>query len=157
MAATKIFRRQTDEEILDVRNTFRHWDHNLQTCPARKVDGQTFCKRTTDQSVEWFYKRIYVANDLLVLQKCHVLQIFWFCSFNKKIATVPWITLPSFIHSFIFNPKIYVADFGSLKRAFFGSFPKKKLLHNFPNMRGGVKARLEYFRKFIRFGSATRP
>ena len=39
----------------------------------------------------------------------------------------------------------------------FSAFSEEKKLHNFPNMMGGVKARLEYFRKFIRFGSATRP
>ena len=36
----------------------------------------------------------------------------------------------------------------------------KNLQHNFPKMRGGgggVKGRLELFRKFIRFGLATRP
>ena len=33
----------------------------------------------------------------------------------------------------------------------------KDLQHNFPKMRGGVEGRLEFFRKFIRFGSATLP
>ena len=53
------------------------------------------------------------------------------------------------------NPKIYVTDFGLLHRAFFGRFPKK-MQHNFPKMRG-VKGHLEFFRKFIRLGSLTRP
>ena len=34
----------------------------------------------------------------------------------------------------------------------------KKLQHNFLKMRGGgVEGRLEFFRKFIRFGTLTRP
>ena len=33
----------------------------------------------------------------------------------------------------------------------------KKLQHNFPKMRGGVKGRLEFFQKIIRFGSGTLP
>ena len=34
----------------------------------------------------------------------------------------------------------------------------KKLQYNFPKMRGGgVQGRLEFFRKFIRFGSLTLP
>ena len=33
----------------------------------------------------------------------------------------------------------------------------KNLQHNFPKMRGGVKGRLEFFQKFIRFGSGTPP
>ena len=33
----------------------------------------------------------------------------------------------------------------------------KNLQHNFPKMRGGVKGRLELFRKFIRFGGAGHP
>ena len=35
----------------------------------------------------------------------------------------------------IFNPKIYIADFGPVYRAFFGRFPKK-LQHKFPKMWG---------------------
>ena len=50
----------------------------------------------------------------------------------------------------IFNPKIYNADFGSLYRAI-----KKNLEYDFPKMTGGVKGRLEFFRKFISFGSLT--
>ena len=34
---------------------------------------------------------------------------------------------------------------------------RKKLQHNFPKMRGGVKGRLELFRKFIRFGRGKFP
>ena len=35
---------------------------------------------------------------------------------------------------------------------------RKKLQHNFPKMSGGgVKGRLELFRKFIRFGRGMRP
>ena len=34
---------------------------------------------------------------------------------------------------------------------------RKNLQHNFPKMRGGVKGRLEHFRKFIRFGRGKRP
>ena len=33
----------------------------------------------------------------------------------------------------------------------------KNLQHNFPKMRGGVKGRLELFRKFIRFGGGRHP
>ena len=33
----------------------------------------------------------------------------------------------------------------------------KKLQYNFPQMRGGVEGRLEFFRKFLRFGSRTLP
>ena len=33
----------------------------------------------------------------------------------------------------------------------------KKLQYNFPKMRGGVEGRLDFFRKFIRFGSVTLP
>ena len=36
----------------------------------------------------------------------------------------------------IFNPKIYVADFGPLPK-FFSDVFQKKLQHNFPKMRGG--------------------
>ena len=32
-----------------------------------------------------------------------------------------------------------------------------KLQYNLTKVRGGVKGRLEFFRKFIRFGSVTRP
>ena len=41
----------------------------------------------------------------------------------------------------VFNPKIYVADFGPLKRAFFGLF-LKKLQYDFSKTggRGGSKA-----------------
>ena len=55
----------------------------------------------------------------------------------------------------IFNPRIYIADFGPLKRAFFGRFPKMQ--YNFLKMRGGIAGRLEISRKFIQFGSATLP
>ena len=51
----------------------------------------------------------------------------------------------------------YVADFGPLHRDNFGCFPKKKLQHNFPKIRGGVKGRLKLFQKFARFCSLTRP
>ena len=57
----------------------------------------------------------------------------------------------------VFNPKSYVADFGPLYRAFFGRFREKNLQHRFPIMRGRVKGCLEFFRKFIRVGSLTRP
>ena len=57
----------------------------------------------------------------------------------------------------IFNPKIYIADFGPLYRASSDVY-RKKLQYNFPKMRGGgVEGRLECFRKFIQFGSATLP
>ena len=36
----------------------------------------------------------------------------------------------------IFNPILYIGDFGPLNRAFLG----KKLQHDFPNLRGGSKA-----------------
>ena len=53
----------------------------------------------------------------------------------------------------IFNPKIYIANFGplnwALKRAF-----RKKLQYDFPKMRG-VKRPLEFFRTFICFGTVT--
>ena len=46
----------------------------------------------------------------------------------------------------IFNPKIYVADFGPLNRAVM----TKKLQHEFPKMRG-VKGRLKLFPKIHPF------
>ena len=58
------------------------------------------------------------------------------------------------------------AKFGPLKGLFDhenGNFLKlhsqfKKLQHNFPKMRGGgIKGRLELFRKFIRFGEGRHP
>ena len=54
----------------------------------------------------------------------------------------------------IFNPKITLQILDLYK----GLFPKK-LQYNFPKMSGGggVEGRLEFFRKFIRFGSVTRP
>ena len=39
----------------------------------------------------------------------------------------------------------------------FVAFLSQNLQYNFPKMRGGVKGRLEFFRKFIRFRSLTRP
>ena len=39
----------------------------------------------------------------------------------------------------ILNPKIYVADFGPSNRAIKYTFPKKKLQHKFPKMRGGQR------------------
>ena len=36
-------------------------------------------------------------------------------------------------------------------------YPLRKLQYDFLKMRGGVKGRLEFFRKFIRFGSRTLP
>ena len=40
----------------------------------------------------------------------------------------------------------------------FWTFFEKKLQYNFPKMRGGgVKGHLEFFRKFIDFGTLTRP
>ena len=50
-----------------------------------------------------------------------------------------------------FNPKIYVGDFGPLNRAF-----RKKLHHDFPEIRGGGGAKDGLFQKFIRFGTVTR-
>ena len=49
----------------------------------------------------------------------------------------------------IFNSKIYIADFKPLYSFFFS---KKILQYKFPKMRwgGGVRGRLEFFRKFIR-------
>ena len=40
----------------------------------------------------------------------------------------------------IFNPKIYVADFGSLNRAF-----RKKLQHDFLKMRGGAGSKAQLY------------
>ena len=52
----------------------------------------------------------------------------------------------------IFNSKIYIADFCHYRRSFGHEF-RKNLQYDFPKMRGGgVKGRLELFRKFIRFG-----
>ena len=57
----------------------------------------------------------------------------------------------------IFNPKIYITDFCHYRRYFVHEF-RKKLQYDFPKMRGGgVKGRLELFRKFIRFGVARLP
>ena len=56
----------------------------------------------------------------------------------------------------IFNPKIYFVNFGSLHRAFNRDFPKK-MQYNFPKMGKWVESRLQFFQKFIRFGSAIRP
>ena len=55
----------------------------------------------------------------------------------------------------IFNPKIYVADFGPLYRAFFGRFPKKKYDMSFRKCGGRVKGRLELFQKIIHFSSVS--
>ena len=55
-----------------------------------------------------------------------------------------------------FNPKTYIADFGPLNKIFWPWNLKKKLQFDFPKMRG-VKGRLEFSRKFIRFGTVTRP
>ena len=58
----------------------------------------------------------------------------------------------------IFNPKIYIADCGHLYRALKGAFQKKNCIMIFRKWGGlGVKGRLEFFRKFIRFGTVTRP
>ena len=79
----------------------------------------------------------------------------------------------------IFNQKIDVADFGNFKQGFLSmklvltatiwpmppcinaSYPfihYKKMQHDFPKMRGwGVKGRLEFFQKFIWFGSGILP
>ena len=48
----------------------------------------------------------------------------------------------------ILKPKIYITDFGPLYGALNRDFRKRLQ---------GVKGRLEYFRKFIRFGAVTRP
>ena len=53
-------------------------------------------------------------------------------------------------------PKIYIADFGPIYRALERAFGEK-MQYNFPKIRGGIKGRLEFFRKFVRFGTATRP
>ena len=39
----------------------------------------------------------------------------------------------------------------------FVAFSSRNLQYDFPKMRGGVKGRLEFFLKFIRFGSQTLP
>ena len=58
---------------------------------------------------------------------------------------------------FIFNPKTYIEYFGPLYR-FFSDVFRKKLQCNFPKIRGGgIEGQLEFFQKFIRFGSAIRP
>ena len=56
----------------------------------------------------------------------------------------------------IFNPKIYIADFGPLYRASSDVY-RKKLQYNFPKMREGGGWPFGFFRKFIQFGSATLP
>ena len=56
----------------------------------------------------------------------------------------------------IFNPKIYVADFGPLYRAVKWVWGKK-LQYDFLKMMGGVKGCLELLRKFIRFGGVRLP
>ena len=53
----------------------------------------------------------------------------------------------------IFNPKIYIADFGPLYRALNRDF-RGKLQYDFPRVREESEGHLEFFRKFIRFGSA---
>ena len=52
----------------------------------------------------------------------------------------------------IFNPNIYVADFGPLNRAFWAW----NYATWFSENGGGVKCRLELFWKFIRFGDSIR-
>ena len=44
-----------------------------------------------------------------------------------------------------------------LYKELFSDVSEKKLQHNFPKMRKKVKGRLNFFPKFIRFGSLTRP
>ena len=50
-------------------------------------------------------------------------------------------------------PKIYIADFGPLYRALNRDF-RGKLQYDFPRVREESEGHLEFFRKFIRFGSA---
>ena len=56
----------------------------------------------------------------------------------------------------IFDPKINVADFGPL-HCFFRRFYKNNLQQNFWKWGEGVKGRLEFFWKFVRFGGVIRP
>ena len=57
---------------------------------------------------------------------------------------------------FISNPKIYVADFCHYK-GYFGHEFRNKSATWFSENEGGVKGRLELFRKFIRFGMGMLP
>ena len=50
-------------------------------------------------------------------------------------------------------PKIFIADFGSVYRALHRDF-WGKLQYDFPRVREESEGHLEFFRKFIRFGSA---
>ena len=54
-----------------------------------------------------------------------------------------------------FQSKIYVADFGPIYVGLFSDDFRKKMQHDFPKMWGG--GGLQVVRKFIRFGSLTRP
>ena len=56
----------------------------------------------------------------------------------------------------VFNPKIDVADLRPLQR-FFSDVFRKKLQYDFQKGGGGIEGRLDFLRKFIRFGSVTLP
>ena len=58
----------------------------------------------------------------------------------------------------IFYPKIFIADFGPLYRALKikQGLSETNCNISFQN-EGGVKGRLDFFRKFIRFGRLNRP
>ena len=77
---------------------------------------------------------------------------------NKgRIATPKRMNFRKSSEGVIFNPKNNFADFCHYRR-YFGHEFRKKLQYDFPKMKGGgVKGRLELFRKFIRFGVARLP
>ena len=58
---------------------------------------------------------------------------FWSLQVFMAIMLKGWVTLPNQMNfrksskegRVIFNPKIYIADFGPFYRVFFGRFPKK--------------------------------
>ena len=56
----------------------------------------------------------------------------------------------------VFNPKIYISDFGPLK-GLLGHEIEKKLQYDFSKMGGGYKAGWIFSEKFICLGGATRP
>ena len=57
----------------------------------------------------------------------------------------------------IFNPKIEIADFGPLNRAFCSCIYKKVAIKFYENEGRGVKGRMEIFREFICFEGDTGP
>ena len=81
----------------------------------------------------------------------------WQCWHDEWWCLWIWTGCATITDDFSELPKIYVADFGSLYRAFFGRFTEKVCNTPFQIWGGGVKGRLNFFRKFICFGSATPP